>query len=156
MAFDRTKMIDVTELNAAIAKVVEEAGIDVTVAQRKIVLDILTGVVRKTPVDEGPTRANWQVTVGRDTRREAENSDPVATGASAIASLAPFQLVFVVNNKPNVVVLEFGLFDPKNPGPTKDKRRKGKTLVRDGFSTQAPGGMARLTLDEIKRSLTDG
>ncbi len=72
-----------------------------------------------------------------------------------LGNLPPYQITWLTNNLPYIEVLEFGKFVPENPGPSKDPRkgRKGRILVKDGYSVQAAQGMARVTLAEIEASL---
>lgn len=162
-------MIDVTELNAAIVNFQEEVEIDVTTIQRKIALDLLRGCVMKTPVDTGRARGNWQITIsGAPPTAELGQSasaggskdkgggHTVSKGGKKINAAKPYGIIWLTNNVPYIGVLEFGGFVPGDPGPSKDPRkgRKGRVLVKGGYSVQAPRGMVRLTLNEITRSLT--
>tara|TARA_R100000152_G_C6759123_1_gene183033 strand:- start:134 stop:598 length:465 start_codon:yes stop_codon:yes gene_type:complete len=154
-------MIDVSDLNAAIVDFQKEVEIDVTTIQRKIAMDLLRGVVMKTPVDTGRARGNWQITIGAPASNELGSKDKtgsgtVSKGQKRVNSAKPYGIIWLTNNVPYIGVLEFGGFVPKDPGPSKDPRkgRTGRTLVKGGFSVQAPKGMVRVTLEEITRSLT--
>ena len=61
------------------------------------------------------------------------------------------QVVYISNNVDHIEVLEDGLYQPPDPGPSKDRRkgRHGEILVRGGFSVQAPQGMVKVTIQEI-------
>ena len=162
-------MIDVTELNKAIVDFQKEVEIDVTTIQRKIAMDLLRGVVMKTPVDTGRARGNWQVTTGTTAptselgqskgaggSKDKGGGHTVSKGQKKIDLCKPYGVIYLTNNVPYIGVLEFGGFVPKDPGPSKDKRkgRLGRTLVKGGYSVQAPKGMVRITLAEITRSLS--
>jgi hypothetical protein len=101
--------------------------------QKKLVLDLLAGVVRKTPVDTGRARGNWQVEVGSVPQgvrndRDGESEEAIIQAASEnLRSLGFAQVVWVANNLEYVVFLE------------------------DGSSEQAPAGMLRVTLEELRR-----
>lgn len=124
---------------------------------KKVVLDAWSRIVEKTPVDHGHARLNWQVTIGIPA--SAVIGEPgiaaappnLAAALSALAALGPFQVVYISNPVPYIHVLEEGLFDPPNPGPSSDPRpgRLGRILVRSGFSTQAPQGMVAVTVQEL-------
>ncbi|MBX3380111.1 MAG: hypothetical protein KF805_08440 [Phycisphaeraceae bacterium] len=137
------------------------------VAHRKLTLEVLTRVVKKTPVDRGRARGNWMVTVGSPADGESGfiagdgasgSAEAQATqfalnaGTAIVRGVSPFSDIFITNNLPYIEVLEFGQFVPPNPGPSKDRRRgrKGRVLVQDGFSVQAPQGMLGVTLAEIE------
>lgn len=122
---------------------------------RYITMELLRRVVKRTPVDTGVARANWQVDVNSapetviDTPLEYASIIRRANGQ--LSGLKPFAQTHVVNNAPHILTLEFGLFDPPSPGPSKDRRpdRLGRVLVKDGFSMQAPHGMVNVTLGEL-------
>jgi hypothetical protein len=122
--------------------------------QRLVTLELLSRIVPKTPVDEGRARGNWQTTIGQPAQGEKGNfaEDPIAAGRAILSTLRPFGATFLTNNAPYIRVLEFGLFNPPNPGPSKDPRprRFGRILVQDGFSIQAPEGMVRVSVRELE------
>jgi hypothetical protein len=65
---------------------------------------------------------------------------------------APALQRFIVSNlTDHAWVLDQGAFEPPNPGPSKDPRpeRRGRVLVQDGFSTQAPDGIIGPTISEV-------
>lgn len=137
--------------------------------QKKVALQTLSGVVNKTPVDRGHARANWQVSVGSPpddvvpaprgenkagTTQQGENAGrrAVKKGQTKILGARDFDVIWIANNLPYVVVLDQGGFEPPDPGPSKDRRRtrKGRVLVKGGYSVQAPNGMVDVTLEEIR------
>jgi hypothetical protein len=97
---------------------------------RKIALDVLVRVVKRTPVDTGRARANWQTTVGQMADGEVDSTDPtggesIGKGATEIESWDPSKAaVFLTNNVPYIGYLE------------------------SGSSQQAPAGMVAVTLSE--------
>jgi len=99
----------------------------VKVLQRKIVLEALSRIVLKTPVDTGRARGNWQTTVNTSPDDEKLSSDPVADGLGAIAKVPDFAIVYITNNVPYIVYLESGT-----------------------VSKQAPQGMVAITVEELR------
>lgn len=101
--------------------------------QRAVSLQVLTGVVLKTPVDTGRARANWTVTLGGTSSATTEATDPsggaaISAGSSEIAQVqtAPLgESVFIQNNLPYIERLEAGA------------------------SKQSPGGMVAVTVAEV-------
>jgi hypothetical protein len=159
----------VDALNKDFRKFVAKAAGDTLVVQKKLGIQLLAGVINKTPVDTGRARGNFQVSTTTAPQgivavpSSNESGDPgaaVGPGQKAFtdgvqkfaAANSPFGVFWVVNNLPYVAVLDQGGFEPKNPGPSKDPRkfRKGRILVKDGFSIQAPNGMVDLTIEEIR------
>lgn len=151
-------MNNVDEFNAKLNEFIREL---VPSQVKKVVtavgLEALNRVVKRTPVDTGRARGNWQVGVnsrptGSLKREDKSGSKTIAAGATRIRVASPYCTIYIVNNLDYVRVLEYGLFVPPNPGPTRDTRRgrKGRILVRDGYSVQAPKGMVGLTLADLK------
>lgn len=124
---------------------------------RAIALEALSRVVLKTPVDTGRARGNWQVTQGTPATGTVETEDPsgsatISKGSGEALAARPFTITWISNNLPYIEVLEFGQFKPPNPGPSKQKRQRGKVLVKDGFSVKAPEGMVRVTVMELEQA----
>jgi len=141
-----------------------------TTLQRAICFEALGKIIERTPRDIGQTVGNWQVTVNYKPNADVErhfqtkgNADKsgsatLARGMRAIATIPPFCTVFITNNSEHIRVLEEGLFDPPDPGPSKDPRpdRKGKILVAGGYSVQAPHGMVAVTIQDLRTKYMGG
>jgi len=101
---------------------------------RKICLDLVTGIVLKTPVDTGRARANWFTSIGSPSANVINSTDP--SGSSSISSAlgaiskATGNVLWITNNLPYIYRLEF-----------------------EGWSKQAPAGMVRVTINDIARQL---
>lgn len=152
--------IDLTSFNATVQDFVNNIPVRVNLAQKKIVLDLLAGVVRRTPVDTGRARGNWQLSIGKPAtgvldRKLTKRNKTSTEEQEKVQKIPHFSVVWLSNNLPYIEVLEFGKFTPKNPGPSKDhrKKRKGKTWVKGGYSVQAPKGMLRVTLAQVESEL---
>lgn len=118
------------DLNRFINKTTKNADAKV----RVICLDLMSGIVLKTPVDTGRARANWQASIGaaKDDTLNATDKNGTATitaNADAVAK-APGNVFWLTNNLPYISRLEY-----------------------EGWSSQAPRGMVRLTIDEVQRRL---
>ena len=100
---------------------------DLVTFHKTIALLVLRGVVLKTPVDTGRARGNWQVTINNQAEGEVDPRDSISAGQQQLASIKPFDVVWISNNVPYIEFLE------------------------EGSSTQAPEGMLALTLEEITR-----
>jgi hypothetical protein len=99
---------------------------------KAVVMGIDKSVVLKSPVDTGRFRANWNVGIGSIDSNTSEATD--ASGASAI-SRAQMELhsikingqtIYVTNSLPYAYRLEY-----------------------EGWSSQSPQGMVRITLAEL-------
>lgn len=96
---------------------------------KAVALDVLKTIVLRTPVDTGRARGNWQVTIGvpatgRLERLDKQGAAAIASGSSAVAGFKVGPTIWLVNNLPYAVRLEYG------------------------WSKQAPAGMVRLTQRE--------
>jgi len=124
---------------------------------KRLALDALRRVILKTPVDTGRTRGNWQATIGSPASGTVDTPDKtggstITKAAATVEAIVPFSAFFLTNNVPHILVLEEGLFQPSDPGPSADKRedRFGRVLVQGGFSVQAPAGMVSETIAELQ------
>jgi len=119
----------------------------------KIVREILQGVVLQTPVDTGRARNGWHLTIGAPSGGSVQSTDALAAGLQVLADAKGADTIILQNNEAHTRVLEYGLFDPADPGPSKDPRpdRTGRVLVRGGFSTQAPVGMLGDTVQRVAK-----
>lgn len=101
---------------------------------KKIALQALGGVVRKSPVDTGRFRGNWNVSIGEPnwtTTFEVDKSGPatIARGEEVITSIPPYRVIWIANGLPYARRLE------------------------TGWSKQAPLGVVAITAAEIQSTL---
>lgn len=102
---------------------------------RKTAMQVLRGVVMKTPVDTGRAKGNWSVTNGQPTLMQVEGTDKtgnvtIRTGLSQILEAKPqLEIIWIQNNLPYIVPLEHG------------------------HSQQAAKGMLAVTIAEVKEGL---
>ena len=94
---------------------------------RRVALQVLSGVVQRTPVDTGRARGNWQTSIGRGPTSTTERLDKsggaaISEGTAVIGGHKDFEQIQMTNNLPYIARLE------------------------DGYSKQAPEGMVGLTL----------
>ncbi len=115
-----------------VSKFIDKASKTADAEVRKICLDLVTGIVLKTPVDTGRARANWFTSIGSPTDNTTESTDSngSATIASSLGAIskATGNVLWITNNLPYIYRLEF-----------------------DSWSDQAPSGMVRVTIDDITR-----
>lgn len=99
---------------------------------RKVATDVLTGVVRRTPVDTGRARASWGVGINRVdvvanyTATDRTGQKTILAGLLSINQWKPEDEILIVSRLPYINRLEF-----------------------DGWSRQAPAGMVRVTIAEF-------
>lgn len=113
---------------------------------RKVVLDIYARVVMKTPVDTGMLRANWQIGINQRPTGVVNGAASVDVLGGDAKNIVAGGNVYIVNNLPYAMTVELGLYGQLFQVPT------AKTTAQ-GFSTQAPQGMARLSVREVASHL---
>jgi len=117
---------------------------------RGTLLDLSKRIVLRTPVGNpslwqgppppgytgGQARGNWQASIGSPTNGMTDTIDKSGTatiaGIAGDTHLAPGNVWYLVNNLPYISKLEF-----------------------DGWSTQSPEGMVRISLRELDRSIDE-
>jgi hypothetical protein len=101
---------------------------------RKAAIDIFASIVKRTPVDTGRARANWQVGIGTApsgevTQRDKTGEATVSAGNQKLGTFKCGPSIWFANNLPYAVPLEYG------------------------WSKQAPGGMVRLAAAEFQQAI---
>jgi hypothetical protein len=116
-----------------ISKFAASCGDKANASVRKVCLQVLAGVVLKTPVDTGRARGNWQASVNAPSTVATDDKDKTGvvtiSAAKAAVDGAPGNVFWLANNLPYIERLEYG------------------------HSKQSPKGMVRLTIKEVKASL---
>lgn len=135
------------EISRLVKDQLPEVVVEVT---KKLTLDALRGVVRKSPVGNpslwkskppkgyvgGQFRGAWQTSVG--TPATAQSGQPTSNridvesqATAALATLEPYGVAYIVNGLPYAERLE------------------------NGWSTQAPLGMVQLTVQELNQQIIE-
>lgn len=121
-----------TDFTLDLSSVIDELEEDIQeTVVRRFALGVLTRVIRKSPVDTGRFRGNWVVSIDNpqsSTSERTDKSGALATGDGNIV-LNKFDLrtntaIYIQNNLPYAQRLE------------------------DGYSSQAPNGVAGISLRE--------
>lgn len=105
---------------------------------RRIMMDVFTKIVMRTPVDTGRARASWQFSEGQDNAQvipEGDYKDKIPgliEEALSKIAVAPATVWYISNHLDYIEPLEAG------------------------WSNQAPAGMVSLTLQEMSRQLERG
>lgn len=126
-----------------LAQLAAKVKVDLDTVVRKSTLEVFGAVVKKTPVDTGRARANWNASQGAvDTTTTASTDQGRGTAEALKAGAIPSGgVVYLANSLPYIRTLEYGGY------PNPPKKGTGKTV--NGFSKQAPAGMVRLTAQEF-------
>ena len=108
-----------------------------------------------TPVDEGITLANWYFTKGQPSRQYDESRRRTRRGEDdaerEVDRLGDIlgETLYLTNNSPNILTLEFGGYVDAGGNPANGPRTQG------GFSSQAPNGMVRQNVRRFRRILDE-
>ena len=119
-------------------KYVKKTKTEISEVRTAYAYALYSSIVRKTPVDTGRARANWNISAGRPDTSVTENTRTSPKPKTAIPNPEGDESIFISNNLPYIETLEYGGY-PKNP-----KGGNGKTI--NGYSKQAPEGMVGVTL----------
>lgn len=116
--------------SADVSRLVAQIEQKANIALRKIAIDTTERVRLKSPVDTGQLRASWTCKIG--SMPSAFNGDDTAAAQFKLGDT-----FYIATDKVYAPMLEYGLYP--QPGG-------GKTV--NGFSTQAPQGMVRISVQE--------
>jgi hypothetical protein len=138
-----------------VSKFAETTGRQIQEVHNLLTIDVFNKIIIATPVDTGRLRGNWfpsQLDINFQPRL---NEDP--SGASATNNIqqtfakSKTYRHFLKNPLPYAPVVEFGLYP--NPPKTPALRQQPPGKTKNGFSTQAPKGMVRVTLAAFETAL---
>lgn len=104
---------------------------------RGTVLGLFSSIIKRTPVDTGRLRGNWQLTINKPAYGELDVADKtgakaLATGTTNSKKIKLKDSVYLTNNMPYAGVIEDGRTDSSG-------------------SLQAPQGMVKVTVTEYQR-----
>ncbi|UBB18366.1 HK97 gp10 family phage protein [Comamonas odontotermitis] len=114
-----------------LAKYCKAAGDKVEQVVRKSALEVLAGMMSKSPVDTGRFKSNWQCGIGgiNSDTSAAPNSDALGRTGVVLETWRPGQTIFLSNSLPYAKRLE------------------------NGWSQQAPAGIVRLTVQDFAQAV---
>ena len=124
-----------------VAKYAKLAGASVDETGRAITLDLFGAIQKDTPAKSGRARGSWQTTMGTPASGDPIRtlSDAKAELDSTVQSFKMGRVIYLTSNLVYIGKLEFGLYNGGGPNTT-----------TDGFSIQAPAGMARVNAARIQ------
>lgn len=119
-------------------KYCKKQGVKLTKVRRTYAYALYSSIVKKTPVDTGRARANWNISVGSPDLTTTEETRKSPKPMKDMAGNLDDESIFISNNLPYITTLEYGGY------PNPPKKDGGKTV--NGYSKQAPEGMVGVTL----------
>jgi hypothetical protein len=113
-------------------KLTEKSSANADAVAKKVIIDVFSSVVEKSPVDKGTFRGNWQLGFGEvdaniQSPDDKSGSDTIAKANSELTKFDSKKITYISNSLPYAQRLE------------------------NGYSNQAPQGMVRLTVLEFRR-----
>jgi len=119
-----------------LAKFAEQATEAIDASLREIIFEVAGSLIRMSPVDSGRFRGNWQFSLMTPDNSTSLNVDPTGTETLGriVAEAGAFtagQVAYITNSLPYAIPLEYG------------------------HSTQAPGGMVRVTLARFQEIVNE-
>ena len=121
-----------------IGKLAEKRKVAIQDVRKNYAFALYSSIVRKTPVDTGRARANWNISVGHEDTTVTEDTRKSPKTISQMPEPKGDESIFISNNLPYITMLEYGGY------PNPPKKDGGKTI--NGYSRQAPNGMVGVTL----------
>lgn len=115
--------------------------------QQRVARLAIQNILKRTPIDTGRLIENWQITIGIIPTDESRSQDPLSEALFQLGGLRPFEIVYITNNTPYAEVVEHGRYVDAFGSPA-----NGPKTV-NGFSTQSPEGMVRVTVLELEAQL---
>ena len=119
-------------------KYAKKKKVEIKKVRKNYAFALYSSIVKKTPVDTGRARGNWNITVGHDDILPKENTVPQFKSVEEVPKVEGDESIFISNNLPYITKLEYGGY------PNPPKKGSGKTI--NGYSKQAPQGMVGVTL----------
>lgn len=122
--------------------------------RKKVAVKLYDSIVKKTPVDTGRARGNWQISIGHDATETVNREDKKALGTVSaykgeetgkLQNVKGDETIYISNNLPYIAKLEYGGYGDNSPS--------GKT--ENGFSKQAPNGMVGVTVANFKKHIDE-
>ena len=119
-------------------KYAKKKKVEIKKVRKNYAFALYSSIVKKTPVDTGRARGNWNITVGHDDTLPKENTVPQFKSVEEVPKVEGDETIYISNNLPYITKLEYGGY------PNPPKKGSGKTI--NGYSKQAPEGMVGVTL----------
>ena len=119
-------------------KYCEKNKVAIKEVRKNYAFALYSSIVKKTPVDTGRARANWNVSVGSPDLSTTEDTRKTPKSKDKMPDPNGDESIFISNNLPYITKLEYGGY------PNPPKKGSGKTV--NGYSKQAPEGMVGVTL----------
>jgi hypothetical protein len=128
-----------------IKKFAEKGKIGYNDAVNISLLNVSRSIIFMTPVDEGRARGNWFASLSSYPTATSDSKAVNMSQVQAVTENAAGKVFYLTNNLPYIGKLEYGGY----PNPS------GGNKAINGFSTQAPTGMVRISIENFEQGLKE-
>jgi hypothetical protein len=128
-----------------IKKFAEKGKIGYNDAVNISLLNVSRSIIFMTPVDEGRARGNWFASLSSYPTATSDSKAVNMSQVQAVTENAAGKVFYLTNNLPYIGKLEYGGY----PNPS------GGNKAINGFSTQAPKGMVRISIENFEQGLKE-
>lgn len=150
--------------SAGLAGYAKRAKVSIDTAVTEVCAQTAINVIKKTPRDIGRAQGNWFAEINSISTAESETrtENEAIADATMKSTKASGNIFTLTNNLDYIATLEYGLYPNPVKYGTRLKNMSAKTKksgvryeVRsiNGFSTQAPQGMLRISIAETVNKL---
>ena len=129
-------------------------------------IKVFTSVILMTPVKDGRARASWIATGRKPSSKVTTNADKEGSATvnkmiDTLLTLQDYTFFTLTSNLKYINILEFGGYpDPVKKGTLVKKGDRKKKIApvyekfsKSGYSTSAPNGMVRISMNRAARIL---
>lgn len=125
----------------------KKKGVEINEVRKTYAFALYSSIVRKTPVDTGRARANWNISVGHPDTSTTTSTRKSPKSMSSLPDPKGDESIFICNNLDYIEKLEYGGFpNPPKKGTYNKKTKSYEIRSQNGYSKQAPEGMVGVTL----------
>ena len=125
----------------------KKKNVEIKKVRKAYAFALYSSIVKKTPVDTGRARGNWNVSVGQPDTTVSEKKLKQPMAKSSMPDVNGDESIFISNNLPYITTLEYGGYpDPVKKGTWNKKKKQYEIRSQGGYSKHAPAGMVGVTL----------
>ena len=130
-----------------LSKYVDEKKAQIKEVRKAYAFGLYSSIVKKTPVDTGRARGNWNVSIGSPDMSVTDKKRKTPKSKKSMPEANGDESIYISNNLPYITTLEYGGYpSPVKKGTYNKKTKTYEIRSEGGFSKQAPEGMVGVTV----------